>query len=147
MKNRIKRTTGTEGFSLAELMVVIVIIGLLVGVVAPNMFKYVFQGQETRMKSDLVMISSALDNYALTHGGQYPDSLDALVEPDDTGMAYLETGGKIPTDPWNTEYQYDPPSGGQAYRVYSLGEDKQIGGEGKAADRDQLWAKGLSDED
>ncbi len=123
------------------------IIGLLVGVVAPNAFKYLFQGQEARMKSDLVQISNALENYALSHGGIYPDSLDALVQEDDSGETYLKTGGKIPSDPWKNEYQYDPPSGGQDYRVYSMGEDGQIGGDGKAIDRDQLWAKGLSDED
>ncbi|QDU67193.1 type II secretion system major pseudopilin GspG [Engelhardtia mirabilis] len=147
MKNRILRRSRREGFSLAELMVVIVIIGLLVGVVAPNAFKYLFKGQETRMRSDLVSIAGALDNYALSNGGVYPDSLDALVEEDETGETYLKSGGKIPTDPWKNEYQYDPPSGGQDFRVYSMGEDGQIGGEGKAADRDQNWAKGLSDDE
>ena len=147
MKNRFQRTTGREGFSLAELMVVIVIIGLLVGVVAPNVFRYLFQGQEARMKVDLVTISDALENYALTHGGSYPDTLDSLVQEDENGETYLKTGGKIPTDPWDNEYQYDPPAGGQAYRIYSLGEDGQQGGDGKAADRDHLWAKGIGEDE
>ena len=146
MKKRIHSTTGRDGFSLAELMVVIVILGLLVSVVAPNVFRYLFQGQEAKMKTDLVSIFSAVENYALMNGGTFPESLDVLVQPDETGEAFLKTGGKIPTDPWNREYQYDPPAGGQQPRIYSLGEDGQIGGEGKAADRDHNWAKGFDEE-
>jgi general secretion pathway protein G len=134
------------GFSLAELMVVIVIIGLLVGVVAPNVFKYLFSGQTARVRTDLTFIEAAIENFRLENGGKFPESIDELVQPDpNTNEAYLK-GGRVPTDPWDNEYQYEPPSGGQDFRLYSFGEDGQPGGDGKARDLDIKWAKGQEEE-
>ncbi|MHC4892759.1 MAG: type II secretion system major pseudopilin GspG [Planctomycetota bacterium] len=143
MKLRHKQSTPRSGFSLAELMVVIVIIGLLVGVVAPNVLGYLFRGQEARVKIDLNAIGNAIENYALDNGGRPPESLDQLVEPNpDTGEAYLK-GSKIPVDPWGFEYQYEPPfSSGESFRLYSFGEDGQIGGVEKARDLTYEWATG-----
>lgn len=146
MKQLRRNQSRRAGFSLAELMVVIVIIGLLVGVVAPNVFGYLFRGQEARVKLDLNTINSAVETYSLNNGGRAPESLDQLIEPDpDTGEAYLK-GSRLPTDPWGNEYQYDPPSGGEDYRIYSLGEDGQLGGTEKARDLTHLWAMGLEEE-
>lgn len=132
------------GFSLAELMVVIVIIGLLVGVVAPNVFRYLFSGQQARVRTDLIKIDEAIQNYTIENA-RPPEGLDTLVEPDENGQSYLQSKS-IPKDPWGNEYQYDPPSGGDTYRLYSLGEDGQLGGEAKARDLDLSWARGEEEE-
>lgn len=135
------------GFSLAELLVVIVILGLLVGVVAPNVFRYLFTGQEARVRLDLTTINGAIENFAIDNRGLPPDSLDQLVEPDpNTGETYLK-GNRIPLDPWGNEYQYEPPSGGQGYRLFSFGEDGQLGGTAKARDLTYEWAAGLEEEE
>ncbi len=122
------------GFSLAELMVVIVIIGLLVGLVVPNLWRNFIQSQETIARAEITNIMSALQNYAMNNSGQYPDSLEPLVTPDEKGEAYLDTDG-IPLDPWSNEYQYEPPGPGQSKPVvYSFGKDGSRGGEGEDAD-------------
>ena len=146
MKHPNARNTARAGFSLAELMVVIVILGLLVSVVAPNVFRYLFSGQEARVKTDLTVIAQAIDTYRLENAMQAPDSLDQLVEPDpETGQTYLSKKS-VPTDPWGNEYVYEPPSGGDEYRLYSMGEDGALGGEGKARDLTLDWARGDEEE-
>lgn len=132
--NRNKRRLG---FSLAEMMVVIVIIGLLVTMVVPNVMKKLGKAYTTTAKNDILAIDGALQEYATDHGLKYPDSLEALIEPDANGDKYLNYDA-IPTDPWGMEYQYDPPTNGNNYRVYTFGKDGVSGGEGDNADMDHL---------
>ena len=127
------RNGSKAGFSLAELMVVIVIIGLLATLVVPNVMRNLGQAFKGKVKSDITAISSAIDTFAIENAGQYPESLEELLEPPDGGESYLK-GGKVPLDPWKVEYQYEPPYSGEAYRVYTLGKDGQPGGEGDNAD-------------
>jgi general secretion pathway protein G len=115
-----------RGFTLAELMVVIVIVGLLVAVVAPNV-----------VKSDIMNLESAVESYTLDNGGKFPDSLEALLQPDDSGHAYLKTE-KVPIDPWKNEYVYEPPSGTQKMIIRSFGRDGLPGGEGEDRDIDNI---------
>jgi general secretion pathway protein G len=134
MKNRtaLKRN---QGFSLAEMMVVIVIIGLLVTMVVPNVMAKLGKAYLTKAKGDINQISQALDEFATDNGLNYPDSLDQLTEPNESGDAYIKV---IPQDPWKRDYMYDPPSNGDDYRIYSYGKDGQPGGEGDDADIDQI---------
>jgi general secretion pathway protein G len=125
------------GFTLAEMMVVIVILGLLATLVVPNVLKKLSDAFKGKLKSDIVAISSALDEYAINNSGKYPDSLEALVTPDLNGNTYLRST-KLPTDPWKNEYQYEPPRppSQPRPRVFTLGKDGQPGGEGDDADVD-----------
>jgi general secretion pathway protein G len=127
-----------RGFTLAEMMVVIVIIGLLMTLVVPNIIRRFFQAQNVVAKADISAIMASLDEYAINNSGKFPESLEPLVQPDANGHAYLEgRNGKIPKDPWKNEYQYEPPQPGHPHpRVISFGADGAPGGEGDAADID-----------
>ena len=115
-------------------MVVIVIIGLLVTLVAKNVFKNLATANETKVRADISTIISGLDDYAINNGMRYPDSLEALVTPDERGYTILRADS-VPTDPWGNEYQYEPPSGGNREPiVLSFGLDGAQGGEGDNAD-------------
>ena len=137
MKPTILRTTTQRaGFTLAEMMVVIVIIGLLATLVVPNVLQRFAFASRKKAEADILAIDSSLKEYAIANGGKYPDSLEALVTADVNGHTYLE-GKKIPRDPWKNEYMYEPPGPGQPLpRVMSYGKDGQPGGEGDDADMD-----------
>jgi general secretion pathway protein G len=142
MKTRaaaLPRRDARTGFSLAELMVVIVILGLLATLVLPNVMQRLSQAFGGKVKADVMAIHNALTEYAVSNDGLFPDSLDVLVEPDDNGYTILQ-GTRIPLDPWKNEYLYEPPGGGEVRpRVYSLGKDGAVGGEGDDADVDN-WS-------
>lgn len=122
------------GFSLAELMVVIVIIGLLATLVVPNVVIRLKQAFEGKAKADITTISGALEEYYIQNAGDWPDSLAVLVEPDVNGHTYLKTR-KLPKDPWGEEYGYEPPNDSEARpRVFTLGKDRMVGGEGENRD-------------
>lgn len=126
------------GFSLAELMVVIVIIGLLATLVVPNVMSRLFTSQVGKAKADIVAIVNALDQFAVENNGRYPDSLEALVTPDSNGNTYLNQE-VVPKDPWKNEYGYEPPGAGQSKpRVFTMGADGVPGGEAKDADFDNI---------
>lgn len=125
------------GFSLAEMMVVIVIIGLLATMVVPNVMRNLASAYKTTAKADIAAINGALQTYIIDHGLKYPDTLDVLIEKDGNGEAYLKRES-IPKDPWKMEYMYEPPSGSEPHRVYTLGKDGIPGGEGDNADMDQI---------
>ena len=129
------------GFSLAELMVVIVILGLLATIVVPNVLERLGEASVGAAKTDITSISQALDLYAINNGGRYPETLEELILEDEHGKRYLKNYESVPLDPWKNEYQYDPPQGDQDYRVYSFGSDRQPGGEGDAADIDNVSIK------
>jgi general secretion pathway protein G len=126
------------GFSLAEMMVVIVIIGLLAGVVVPNVIQKLFTAKDTIAKSEISTIVNSITEYMMANGS-YPDSLDQLLD-DGRGESYFNPP-VIPKDPWGIEYMYDPPSNpGEAdFRVYTYSNDKMPGGEGKNADIDNHY--------
>ena len=128
------------GFSLAEMMVVIVIIGLLVTMVVPNVMRNLTKSNVTIAKTDIVQINQALQAYAQNNGMNYPDSLDELLEPDADGYKFLDYE-EIPLDPWNMPYMYDPPTSGNDYRIYTYGKDGVPGGEGENSDMDQKSIK------
>ena len=130
-----------RGFTLIEIMVVVVIIGLLAAVILPNVFGNVGKAQRTKAKSDIQAIESALTMYKLDNF-KYPSTdvgLDALVQrPNDPTVKNWREGGyvrRISKDPWGNPYQYIfPGTHGQEYDLYSFGADGQEGGEGENAD-------------
>ena len=124
------------GFSLAELMVVIVIIGLLATAVMSNAVRNFFVAARKKAEMDIVSITSAVDIYTVENGGKAPESLEVLVTPDENGRTFLKNRTTVPQDPWNNVYGYEPPTNNRDYRVYSLGKDGQPGGEGDNADID-----------
>jgi general secretion pathway protein G len=129
-----------EGFTLIELMVVILIIGLLATIVVQNLRSATDKAKRVKAQADISQIKSALDRYYLD-AGSYPTSdqgLPALVasptngnDPKDWGGPYIE---KIPPDPWGHPYVYQ--SDGNEYLLKSYGADGVEGGEGKNADID-----------
>ena len=127
------RRTRRAGFSLAELMVVIVIIGLLATLVVPNVVSKLFVANRGKATADITAIAQAIDEYAVQNAGNYPESLERLVEKDEGGNSYLNRE-TVPKDPWGNEYFYEPPTSGQNYVVGTYAKDGQAGGEGD--DRD-----------
>ncbi len=137
------RAPGTrEGFTLVELMVVIVIIGLLATVVAINVLPSQDKAMIGKTRADVATLETALEQYRLDNL-VFPTSeqgLQALVQPP-AGLARPERyrqGGyvrRLPEDPWGNPYQYRRPSAhGQAFDVFSYGADGREGGEGEDAD-------------
>jgi len=135
MKTLRRTPTDRSGFSLAELMVVIVILGLLATIVVPNVLGYLAKGNATVVKSDISQICTAIDTYMTLNGGKAPESLEMLEQPDENGHSLLK---KVPNDPWKNPYVYEPPLGKQEYRVISYGKDGAPGGEGDDADIDNI---------
>jgi len=132
-------TPRRAGFSLAELMVVIVIIGLLATLVVPNVLQRLATAITGKARVDIMAIHNALNEYAALNSGRYPDGLQALVEPDENGYTFLDRRA-VPLDPWKNEYLYEAPGGGEVRpRVYTLGKDGSIGGEGDDKDIDN-WS-------
>jgi general secretion pathway protein G len=130
-----------RGFTLIEIMVVVVIIGLLAAVILPNVFGNVGKAQRTKAKSDIQALESALTMYKLDNF-KYPSTdigLEALVQrPNDPTVKNWREGGyvrRISKDPWGNPYQYIfPGTHGQEYDLYSFGADGQEGGDGENAD-------------
>ncbi|MBF6617282.1 MAG: type II secretion system major pseudopilin GspG [Candidimonas sp.] len=139
---KFRRRHSTEpqrGFSLIEIMVVVVIMGVLAALVVPNVMDRPDQARVIAAKQDIGAIMQALKLYRLDHG-RYPSSdagLEVLVPGPDKGSRYMD---RVPTDPWNTPYQYLNPGVHDEIDVFSLGADGKPGGEGNDADIGS-WAR------
>lgn len=132
-----------SGFTLIEIMVVVIIIGVLSAIVAPVVVGRIEDARVEATKVELGTISAALKMYRVDNFN-YPNSqlgLLALVEnPNDPSApnwnrrGYLDDD-EVPRDPWGSEYQYlNPGPDGSDYYLYSLGADRLPGGEGPDAD-------------
>ena len=121
------------GFTLAELMVVIVIIGLLATLVVPNVVRKLVAATRTTAEANVKTLADACDSYAIENNGRYPESLEQLVQPDESGNTFLNRE-TVPTDPWGNPFVYEPPSGGRKLNITSYGKDGVPGGEGDDAD-------------
>ena len=129
---------GARGFTLLELLVVIVIIGLLAGFVAPRYFSQVGKSEVQVARAQIDAIEKALDQYRLDTR-RYPtleQGLTALVErpanePQWNGP-YLRKA--VPLDPWGRPYLYKIPGSKGDYELLSYGKDGQPGGTGESAD-------------
>jgi general secretion pathway protein G len=127
------------GFTLIEIMVVVVILGILAALIAPNVISRIDDAQITKAKQDIRAMESALKLYRLDRF-RYPDTaegLDALVTPPQDPNARWPAGGyldRMPKDPWNNPYYYLYPGNKSEIDIYTLGRDGQPGGEGLDAD-------------
>ena len=128
-----------QGFTLLELLVVMVIIGLLASYVGPRFFEQVGKSEIKAARAQMEAFGKALDTYRLDTG-HYPSSeqgLHALVErpADETRWSGPYLQKTVPHDPWGRPYQYRAPGDkGREYDIVSLGKDGLSGGTGEAAD-------------
>jgi general secretion pathway protein G len=130
-----------RGFTLIEIMVVVVILAVLGALVVPQILSKVDQARVTAAKTDIRTISGALDSYRLDNF-KYPTTeqgLQALVkQPADPTITNYATGGylrTVPKDPWGNPYVYvTPGADGRDYDITSYGRDGKPGGEGPDAD-------------
>lgn len=126
-----------KGFTLVELLVVMVIIGLLAALVAPKIFPKLGKGKQAAAKAQIELIGQALDHYRLDTGS-YPTTeqgLNALIT--NPGVErwqgpYLKKG--VPLDPWGKPYIYQYPGTHGDYDLYSYGRDGKPGGDGEDED-------------
>lgn len=128
-----------RGFTLLELLVVLVIIGLLAGVVAPNLFKNVSKSEITTARAQIDALGKALDQYRLDNG-RYPSSQEGLSVLTARPASALNWNGpylkkSVPLDPWRQAYQYKAPGErGLDYDLFSFGPDRSPGGDKENAD-------------
>ncbi len=125
--SRDNRRKANRGFTLIEVLVVIVILGILASFVVPNIMDKPGQAKITKAKSDVRAIESALNMYKLENH-DYPgtdEGLEALVGKELP---------RLPTDPWDNAYFYLYPGQNGVIDIYSLGRDGAQGGEGEDAD-------------
>lgn len=129
------------GFSLVEILVVLVIMGLLISVVAPTVLNRADEARVQKAQADFKAIETALKIYRLDNY-VYPTTeqgLEALVEPStlDPEPRNFKQGGyleEVPVDPWGRPYLYLSPGEHGEIDIYSLGADGLSGGEDQAAD-------------
>ena len=140
MKNALQRSS-QRGFTLIEIMVVVVILGILAAVVVPRIMDNPGKARVAKAKQDIRQLESALELYKLDNFN-YPSTqqgLDALVSKPscDPQPKNYKQGGYIkslPKDPWGNPYQFLSPGTKGEIDIFTLGSDNQPGGEGEAAD-------------
>ena len=139
MRSTLQRLRRSRGFTLIELMVVLVIIGVLAALIVPNMLDRADDARVTAARTDVNNLMQALKLYKLDNL-RYPSGeqgLQALVAKPTVGVIppnwrpYLD---KLPSDPWGHPYQFANPGLKGEIDVYSFGADGVVGGENKNAD-------------
>ncbi len=130
---------GARGFTLIEILVVVVILGILAAIVVPRVMEHPGEARRVRAKQDIQGIVTALNVYRLDNF-TYPSTeqgLEALVgKPSGTPDApnWHQQLDKVPKDPWNRPYLYLRPGAHGDIDVFSYGNDGKPGGEGEDAD-------------
>jgi general secretion pathway protein G len=135
----------SKGFTLMELLLVLVIIGLLSAIVAPSLYQRIKPAKITAAREQMGNFSLALDSFFVDMG-RYPTTSEGLsvlrVKPDGGELwkgPYLQK--EIPADPWGKNYIYRSPGRNGGYEIVSYGEDSREGGEGDNADINS-WESG-----
>ena len=135
---RLPRSQPARGFTLLELLVVMVIIGLLAGFVGPRLFAQIGKSESKVARAQIDALQKALDQYRIDTG-RYPATdagLAALVQrpADESRWAGPYLAKAVPADPWGRTYLYTAPGQHRDYDLLSYGRDGQVGGEGDNAD-------------
>jgi general secretion pathway protein G len=139
----LRKKMNIRGFTLIELMVVLVILGVLATLIIPRIMGRPEEARRIKARVDIQSLETALKLYSLDNGA-YPSTeqgLQALVQAPSTGTlpkawrdgGYLEKG-KVPKDPWGNEYIYLSPGNHGEFDLVSYGADGEPGGEGKDED-------------
>ncbi len=138
MKIQYPYRTDRRGFTLVELLVVMVIVGLLVALVGPKVFPKLGKGKQAAARAQVELLSQTLDHFRLDVG-RYPttqEGLTALVTnpggAENWEGPYLKKA--LPNDPWGKPYQYQSPGSHGEFDLYSYGRDGTPGGEGEDKD-------------
>jgi len=129
-----KSRSRRNGFSLMELMVVIVILGLLAGLVVVKTRSYLILSKQNAAKVEIAKMREALESYYAIYN-HYPtneEGINALVEPSEKLPEGLLS--KVPKDPWGNPYVYNSPGKEDVYDIICYGADGREGGEGADAD-------------
>jgi general secretion pathway protein G len=141
--DEMRRKIGDRGFTLIELMVVIVILGILAGMIIPRIMGRPDEARQAKARVQIQGLETALKLYKLDNGN-YPTTeqgLQALTEAPTVGIlpknwrqgGYLEKG-KVPKDPWGNDFAYLCPGARGEFDLSSYGADGEPGGEGKNKD-------------
>ena len=128
----------SSGFTLLELLVVMVIIGMLASFVAPKFFAQIGKSETKTARAQIDALEKALDQYRLDMG-RYPASEQGLAALYDRPAGEAKWAGPylkkaVPLDPWSNAYLYKFPGEHGEFDLFSLGKDGQPGGSGEAAD-------------
>jgi general secretion pathway protein G len=132
---------GARGFTLIEIMVVVVIIGLLAAVIVPTVISKVDEARVAKAKQDIQALEAALLEFRLDNS-KYPTTEQGLAAlstlPTDPSIRHWRPGGyiqRISKDPWGYDYHYENPgTHNKDFDLYTLGADDQQGGDGTNAD-------------
>jgi general secretion pathway protein G len=139
MQKQRRHVHAQRGFTLIELLVVLAIIGMLAGLVGPQVVKHLGESKTKTARLQIEELSSALDMYRLDVG-RYPatdEGLAALIEQPSNAKVwngpYLRKK-RVPVDPWNNPYHYASPGQHGKFDLFTLGADNAEGGEGEDQD-------------
>jgi len=137
--NNTRINRNTAGFTLIELLVVLTILGLLAGLVGPQVLRYLSGAKSDTARLQIAELSSGLDLFQL-ETGRYPtteEGLEALVQLpaglDGWNGPYLKKR-QVPPDPWGNDYRYRSPGEHGYYDLYTFGHDNTEGGDGENTD-------------
>lgn len=133
-----RKRSAVRGFTLLELLVVMVIIGLLAGYVGPKFFGQIGKSEVKAAKAQIDGLQKALDQYRIDMG-RYPTTEQGLAvlvtkPSDEPRWAGPYLSKAVPKDPWQHEFQYRSPGEHGEYDLLSFGKDGRPGGEGEDAD-------------
>lgn len=122
-----------NGFTLIEMLIVIIILGLLASLVGPRLFSKVDKARIKTAKVQIAMLSSAIDTYRLDMG-KFPKTLDKLRRSEDPKWEGPYLPKDVPLDSWNNPYIYSCPGEHGPYDIISYGQDGKPGGKGNDSD-------------
>jgi len=133
MEDKKNKRLNHRGFTLIELMVVVVILGILAGLIVPKIMDAPEKAKRQKARMQIEALETALKMYKLDNG-TYPSSLQGLTEHPEGAKNWRKGGylekGKVPKDPWNNDFAYQMPgSHGGDYDLSSYGADGVAGGE------------------
>lgn len=122
-----------DGFTLIEMLIVIIILGLLASLVGPRLFTKVDKARIQTAKAQIELLCTAIDTYRLDMG-KFPSSLEELRRSDDSKWEGPYLPKDIPLDPWGGRYVYKCPGEQGPYDIISYGADGKSGGKGNDKD-------------